>query len=115
MPPMKWLLTFLLLVPLSAQRRITVLAGYMKAEEFPDLAEPVQDGYARGFINGLMISPALGADHQEVRQFYECTKEMDSKQVAAIINKYIKDHPEVWHQELAVESLNAILKVCPKH
>jgi len=38
---------------------------------------------------------------------------MDSKQVLAIITKYVKDHPEVWHLPLSIEAFNALNAACP--
>jgi hypothetical protein len=38
---------------------------------------------------------------------------MDSKQLTAIVTKYVKDHPESWHLPLSVEGYFALNAACP--
>jgi len=90
-----------------------VPGGFLTAGEFSELPRVEQYGYAMGFVNGMMASGILGADGSNVEILDRCTKDMQAKQVAAIIEKYVKDHPEGWHETLAVHSLDALLSACP--
>jgi hypothetical protein len=90
-----------------------VPGGYMSTGDFSDLPATEQYGYAMGFVNGIMTSGILGADLPKVEMMNRCTTQMQAKQIAAIIDKYVKDHPESWHEPLAVHSFNALLDVCP--
>jgi hypothetical protein len=38
---------------------------------------------------------------------------MDTKQVSAIITKYVKEHPEGWHLPLSAEAHSALNNACP--
>jgi hypothetical protein len=61
-----------------------------------------------------MISPAIAGNDEKTQKLFECTRDMDAKQLAANIDKYIKGHPEIWHRDLSAESLNALIGVCPE-
>jgi len=108
----------LLIVTSPAQQSSTpfirlIPGGFYTAGQFGNLSQAEQAGYAEGFVNGLMSAGIVGADVQEVEMMNGCTKEMQGRQIAAIIDKHIKDHPEGWHETLAVHSFNALLDVCP--
>ena len=90
-----------------------VPGGFMNTGEYGDLHEAEQNSYAMGFVNGLMVAGILGADLDKVEALNRCTSGMQARQVAAILDKYVKDHPESWHQTLAAHSLAAILEMCP--
>jgi hypothetical protein len=90
-----------------------VPGGFMNTGEYGDLQAAEQNSYAMGFVNGMMVAGILGADFKKVEALNRCTSGMKSKQVAAILDKYVKDHPESWHQTLAAHSFAAIVEACP--
>jgi hypothetical protein len=109
---------FVLLVASPAQQSSTpfirmIPGGYYTAGQFSDLSQAEQVGYAEGFINGMMSAAILGANTQELEMLSRCTREMHGKQLAAILDKHLKNHPEGWHEVLTVHSFNALLDVCP--
>ncbi|MFZ3210128.1 MAG: hypothetical protein WA188_01310 [Terriglobales bacterium] len=113
------LAVLLLTIPFNEQsaqslKTKTVSNGFLKAREFLDLSEAEKTGFAWGFVDGLFVAPLL--DAPDDGKFYvglrSCAAEMQGTQVAAIIEKYIKDHPEDWHQQLHVVAFNALLKGC---
>src|SRR5580704_1658305 len=69
--------------------------------------------YTAGLMDGFYASALFGATDKTVANLHLCTKDMDSKQVSAIITKYVKDHPESWHLPLSVEGHNALNAACP--
>jgi hypothetical protein len=87
--------------------------GFMNTGEYSDLPPVEQYGYAMGFVNGMMASGNLGADISKLETLNGCTEGMQAKQLAAVLDKYVKEHPEVWHQTLAAHSLAAIIEACP--
>src|SRR5580698_4823881 len=74
--------------------------GFMNTGEYSDLPPVEQYGYAMGFVNGMMASGNLGADISKLETLNGCTEGMQAKQLAAVLDKYVKEHPEVWHQTL---------------
>ncbi len=108
----------LLLVTSPAQQSSTpftnmIPGGFETAGQFGDMSQLEQTGYAEGFINGLMSAGILGADIKKVEMVESCTKGMSGRQIAAILDKYIKNHPEGWHETLAVHSFIAVVDLCP--
>jgi hypothetical protein len=90
-----------------------VPGGFLNAGDFSSLPSSAKEGYAMGFVNGIMASGIVGADGEKVKMMSDCTHSMDAKQVAAILDKYVRDHPEGWHQSFAAHSLVALLGACP--
>jgi len=88
--------------------------GYLKTGEFLDLNDAQREAFAAGFLDGIFIAPLLDAPNRG--KLYEairtCTAEMPANQVAAIIEKFVRDNPEDWHKPLNVVAFNAILKAC---
>lgn len=86
---------------------------YYKAESFLDLNEADRLVYTSGLMDGFYASAFFGANEETVKNLTSCTKDMDSKQVSAIITKYVKDHPESWHLPLSIQAFNALNIACP--
>ena len=90
-----------------------VPGGFLKGGDFKDLPEGTREGYAMGFVNGLLVAEYLGADDKAVRLLSDCVQPMRSDQVAEIIGKHVRDNPAQWHEGLNGQSLNAIVSACP--
>jgi hypothetical protein len=86
---------------------------YYKAEDFTEMTDAARVFYTAGLMDGFYASVLFGATDKTVANLHLCTKDMDSKQVSAIITKYLKDHPESWHLPLSVEAHNALNAACP--
>ncbi len=72
--------------------------------------------YAAGVVDGMYLAPVLGApadDKSPVSSIHRCLKDMTNVQVAAIITKYAKDHPEKWHMGANILGHEALRAVCP--
>jgi hypothetical protein len=70
--------------------------------------------YAMGLLDGMYMSPAFGApaNNKVLLEIEMCVEGMKSSQVAAIIEKYVKDHPEKWDWDLKDTGYNAMLDGC---
>jgi hypothetical protein len=86
---------------------------FYKAEMFLEVNEVSRETYTTGLMDGFYASGMFGASDETVDSLDSCTKGMDSKQLAAIIEKYVKDHPEGWHHPLSVQAFNALNGACP--
>jgi hypothetical protein len=86
---------------------------FYKAEGFIELSEADRILYTSGLIDGFFASAFFGASDATVANLASCTMGMDSKQISAIITKYVKDHPESWHLPLSVEAYKALNASCP--
>jgi len=108
------ILLFLLTVSFAQENKTVFFpSSYGKTKEFNDFSAAEKNAYSVGFINGLAVSGVIGADPKRLAILESCIHPMDSTQVAAILDKYIKDQPELWHEPLAMNSYNALLGACP--
>jgi hypothetical protein len=115
---MKKLLTIILLlasIPVYAhlQQRVSVSSGFLKGKDYLDFTTEEKRAYAMGVMNGMLVAPLLGAPEEKVAWLEKCTTEMTDEQIAAIITKYLNDHPGDWHRQMNVLSLNAMIATCP--
>ena len=114
--PLVICLSFLALTATSAVsgdelvlRRLRMLTG----ENFVDMPVAQQQGYALGLIDGFMLAPLFGAGGTDFRWFKSCIKEeMSSRQGASILSKYVRQHPERWHDSAHLLMYSALREMC---
>jgi hypothetical protein len=97
----------------STPRIIYFPPYFLKAEGFVEMSEADRMLYTNGLMDGFFASAFFGASDKTVSNLTSCTKDMDSKQISAIITKYLNDHPESWHLPLSVDAFNALSAACP--
>jgi hypothetical protein len=88
--------------------------SYIKAGKFLELTEVERVAYTMGLLDGFYGSALFDATDEAVDRLNSCTKEMDSKQMTAVISKFVTDHPEKWHLPLSMGAYDAINSVCPR-
>ena len=88
--------------------------GFLKADQYLKFDEDYQRAYAMGLLDGMYMSPAFGAQasNKVLMEIESCVEGMKSSQVAAIIEKYVKDHPEKWNWDLKDAGYNAMIEGC---
>lgn len=98
----------------APQKRVSIINGYFTAGEFLDLNDTEKTFFAAGFLDGIFVAPLLDApdDGKIYESFRTCTAKMPGKQVAAIIEKYIRGNPEGWHLQLHTAAFNSLLTAC---
>lgn len=93
--------------------RILIWDGFMKARNYLSLSE--RQNYAMGLVDGFLMAPAFGAPDDKnstVGRLGRCIRGMDSSQVAAIIEKYVRDHPGKWDWDAKNLGQYAMLDAC---
>jgi len=70
--------------------------------------------YAMGLLDGMHMAPVLGApEGNRILMFIaRCAEGMKASQIAAIIDKYVRDHPERWHWDLKDAGHSGMLDAC---
>jgi hypothetical protein len=101
----------------ASDERAIVHQGFLKVEKYMELEPREQAIYAAGLVDGMYLAPVFDApnDDKYLSSLQVCLKEMSNTQVAAIITKFAKEHPEKWHagtNALAYQALRQ-LEVCP--
>jgi hypothetical protein len=102
-------------VPQQSKDEAFVFQGSLNAGDYLELEPYAQSMYAAGLIDGIFLAPAFDApsDGKYLTAARTCVKGMTPKQVAAIITKHVKDHPESWHIGANVVAWQAMRNVCP--
>ncbi len=70
--------------------------------------------YAVGFVDGISMAPFLGKPQNgKVAGLKDCIDGgIQTTQIAAIMEKEVREHPEQWHWNLQQVATNALLKAC---
>lgn len=102
-------------IGVESQNRSGIITSrsYCKAECFIGMSEADRIMYTTGLMDGFYASPYFGGEDRLAENLSRCTKQMDTRQIAAIITKYVQDHPEYWHLALSAEAWNALSQACP--
>jgi hypothetical protein len=91
---------------------VTIHRGFGKVKQYLEFSEAEQKAYSAGFINGVLEYQLFDYWREQGKPVDECFSGMDTKQMAAIIKKYIENHPEEWHQPLNIGTFHAIADLC---
>lgn len=103
--------------PASAQcptGPVTLRNMYLKAQDLKGHSETSLSSYSFGFLNGLFVSPIAGGSQECLDKLFACVEGRNSLQLAAILRKYLADHPEEWHLGASTVTFNAFLSPCAK-
>jgi hypothetical protein len=98
----------------SAQGPVsTMLTGRVSGQEFLELDYAKQRFWAIGFVDALYVADAtLAPDPDRSTKYLSCVPKMSSTQIAEIVTRYIKDHPEKWQMPASFHAWNALVQAC---
>jgi hypothetical protein len=86
---------------------------YVRGNEYVKLEEGDRATYIAGLVDGILLSPFFGAQRNKVEWFERCTIErMTIHQVTAIVDKFMKENPNRWHESMHTLAYFAIKKAC---
>ncbi len=94
----------------------TLNPGFFKGNDYLNQSKAVQYGYITGVFDGLFGATIFETPENKNAgdRIYRYTRQMSIEQIKAIVDKYLKDHPEDWHNPMNYIALVAIGKACPK-
>lgn len=109
-----------------------MLEGSFRAQDYLEMPPAQQQGYAEGFVDAMHEAPVLGSppldkvlvamelciDDFDATKADSKTgpKRMRALQLAAIIEKHIREHPEHWQESLQFEAWHALSEdACQLH
>ncbi len=103
----------------------TPALAVLDGNQWRGLADSGREAYVTGVVDtwsevrsGIktktVANPAYapGAVENNIRSVSECTQPMTYGRINAIVEKYMKDHPEVWHYRMASNVFAAIQATC---
>ncbi len=109
------LLIFLFVVsPVLAANPVEIKNGFGTGEDYLSMTAAQQQAYAMGVINGMLLAPLFGAPKIEMNWLETCVVGMSDTQIAAILTKYLRDHPGRWHETPHAPMYAALREICMK-
>lgn len=94
------------------QLGVPIQGGFVTGERFLSQTASEQRTYVMGATDGLFLAPLLGAPKDKSVPFEKCIVGMTDTQISAILTKYLREKPEVWHQSVNVHFYEALLAAC---
>ena len=93
---------------------VLIKTGFITANDYLSYAPQRKRAYAVGFIDGMLVAPFFSAPKSELSWVENCIVGMTDYQVAAILDKYLRDNPARWHESMNILAWNAIKDGCKK-
>ena len=92
---------------------VTYFFGFMTGQECLALAETgYLNGYMAGFMNGLSVSTVVGASYSCIEPINQCLGGTTDTQLAAVMEKWLRENPARWHERCNVLTWVAISEMC---
>jgi len=101
-------------VPQESEPIAEVWPGYVKTESYLHFSPNEQTIYAVGLVDGMFLAPVFDAPNKDkyLTAMRSCTKPMTGTQIAAIITKFAKEHPENWDNGANLVAWKALRIAC---
>ncbi len=91
---------------------VRVPGGLLTGQHYLDLGDDEKGYYALGLVDGMLVAPLLRAPASEVRWLRQCLTGMTGRQLADILTRYLRDHPEKRQDPAHVPMLTAMRAAC---
>jgi hypothetical protein len=101
--------------PVFSTNLVCVRSSFLTGNEYVKLDKFNKLSYVTGVIDGFSAAPLFGAPANKVKWYDNCISEMTNGQIVAIIDKYLKEHPEEWHWHMHVLIHNALREINNRH
>jgi uncharacterized membrane protein YphA (DoxX/SURF4 family) len=108
------LLSLLAAAAFAASGTGTVHNGFVTGSQFMSSLPVEKRAYAAGVIDGMLLAPLLGAPKSELSWFEGCVEGMTNEQIAAVLEKQLRDNPASWHLSAHGSMFAALYAACPK-
>lgn len=110
-------LAIILLFPVRAtgqDQGVLIKEGFVTGNHYNQLPEAQRHAYLMGLADGILVSPLLGLsrDDQGLTWFEGCDAHKNSGQLQAIVERFLQQLPERWHQGMGVLFFLAIKDAC---
>jgi hypothetical protein len=97
-----------------AAKGVTIHNGFLKAQDYLSLSSENQRVYVMGLLDGWYMAPSFGGpeNYKLLMETEKCVEGMRASQVAAIVEKHIREHPERWNWDAKDMGYNAMINAC---
>lgn len=106
------LIAFIVAINVYAnQQTVKISPGFFTAKDYLDMSDTERRAYVTGQINGMLVAPFFGATEDKLSWLKSCSNKMSDEQLAAVLTRYISDHPNQ-EQPLNVVTFTAMREAC---
>lgn len=84
--------------------------GYVNGNLWQKMAPPEQNAYLLGVLDILNFE--FSSEPQKAQAFGKCLSERTNVQMLAMVNKFIDDNPDKWHNSMPLLIMMAIKPGC---
>jgi hypothetical protein len=95
-------------------QKIAFKFGYIKGEQFLKLNQNDKAMYAMGIYDGILLAPFFGANRSDIEWMEDCTNSWSANQLSAILEKFLQNNPQRWHEPMNMLSYIALSNACGK-
>src|SRR6266571_9474614 len=96
----------------AEQQPIAIKGGFITGNTYREYSDDVKAVYVMGVIDGMLDAPGLGAPKKKMAWLETCIVGMNGYQVAAIVDKAIRDTPEYWNEPINGQVFSAMWTAC---
>lgn len=111
--PPKVIIVVLSLIAWNANAPIYIPNGFLSGNGFLARSEIERHAYVIGLLDGLLAAPMMGGDQAMAARLKSCVDPMNSAQILAIFENYLRGNPQIWHYDAQVLFWNAMSGACP--
>lgn len=96
----------------SAEPAYEIKLGFLTGNSYLSLDEGEKRSYAIGIVDGIFLAPFFGSQKSKLRWIESCIVGMTDYQVAAIVEKFLRDNPGRWHEPMHALAYLALKDAC---
>ena len=86
--------------------------GFLTGNQFLNAGDSTKRGYLMGFIDGLLVSPFVGAPKEKIVWLERCLDGMNDRQIVAIFDTWLTKNPAHWHEPAHALAFRAFREAC---
>ena len=85
---------------LSGEEKLYVVPeGFITGQEYINHSKIARVSYVMGLQDGLSMAMLLGGEYLKVKWWQSCAVGKTNYQLVAMFSKFLRDHPERWHED----------------
>ncbi len=85
--------------------------GFYTGNDYLQLGENSRRTYVTGIIDGFHL--AFGESPKSLKWITNCTRGKDNFQITAIVDKFLSENPQRWHEPMNVLVYDSLVNICP--
>lgn len=91
-----------------------LIRSFLTGNDYQELSPGGKRGYVTGFVDGVLVAPVFDAPKQALQWIELCIVDMSNVQIVAIVDKWLSENPQRWHQPMNMLTFTALKDGCDK-